>query len=131
MDGVPVNDFNNGIADWNIIPINHVEKIELIRGGGSSSYGDLAVGGVINVITKQYILENNLNATVNSDQYNQTSINVRSNYQRDLSSIGINLSSENAAGYRDHSEYKKNTLSGSYSGLIYQKSSLSFQLGCN
>tara|TARA_S200000501_G_C20871738_1_gene764591 strand:+ start:1494 stop:3533 length:2040 start_codon:yes stop_codon:yes gene_type:complete len=128
VDGVPVNDFNNGIADWNIIPINHVEKIELIRGGGSSSYGDLAVGGVINVITKQNILENNLNATVNSDQYNQTSINVRSNYQRDLSSIGINLSSENAAGYRDHSEYKKNTLSGSYSGLINENNSLSIDL---
>ena len=128
VDGVPVNDFNNGIADWNIIPINHVEKIELIRGGGSSSYGDLAVGGVINVITKQNILENNLSATVNGDQYDQTSINIRSNYQRDLSSIGINLSSESAPGYRDHSKYKKNTLSGSYSGLINQKNSLSIDL---
>ena len=57
IDGVPVNDFNNGIADWNILPINHVEKIELIRGGGSSTYGGLAIGGVINVITKRILLK--------------------------------------------------------------------------
>ena len=54
IDGIPVNDFNNGIADWNIVPVNHIEKIELIRGGGSSSYGDLAIGGVINVVTTKY-----------------------------------------------------------------------------
>ncbi len=35
------------------IPIEAVERIEIIRGAGSVLYGDNAVGGVINIITKQ------------------------------------------------------------------------------
>lgn len=118
VDGIPVNDFNNGIADWNIIPVNHIEKIELIRGGGSSAYGDLAIGGVINVVTKRNILKNNYSVSVKSDQYNHRSLNLNTDYQKNLNSIGVNISRENAVGYRDHSKYKKNTFSGSYRGLL-------------
>ena len=118
VDGVPVNDFNNGIADWNILPINHVEKIELVRGGGSSNYGDLAIGGVINVITKRNIQNNNINVSLKNDKYNHTSISVKTNYQKDLKNFGLDISRENATGYRDHSSYKKKTYTASYNVLI-------------
>ena len=118
VDGVPVNDFNNGIADWNILPINHVEKIELIRGGGSSTYGDLAIGGVINVITKRNIQKNKFYVSVNNDLYNHISASVKTNYQKELKNFGLDISRENAAGYRDHSNYKKNTYAASYNILI-------------
>lgn len=35
------------------IPLEAVEQIEIIRGAGSVLYGDNAVGGVVNIITKQ------------------------------------------------------------------------------
>ena len=35
------------------IPLESVERIEVIRGAGSVLYGDNAVGGVINIITKE------------------------------------------------------------------------------
>lgn len=34
------------------IPVNMIERVEIIRGGGSSLYGSSAIGGTVNVITK-------------------------------------------------------------------------------
>lgn len=42
----------NSSADW-LPPVNAIERIEVLRGGGSALYGTDAVGGVINVIMKK------------------------------------------------------------------------------
>ena len=131
IDGIPVNDFNNGIADWNIVPVNHIEKIELIRGGGSSSYGDLAIGGVINVVTTRNILENNYNVSVKTDQYGFKTLNLNADYQKNLNSIGLNISLEDALGYREHSEYQKNTYSASFRRLFNLTNALNFKIDYN
>jgi outer membrane receptor protein involved in Fe transport len=39
--------------DWSTIPLDNIEKIELIRGGSSVRYGNNALGGVVNVITRK------------------------------------------------------------------------------
>ncbi len=39
--------------DWSTIPLDNIEKIEIMRGGSSVKYGNNAGGGVINVITKK------------------------------------------------------------------------------
>jgi len=41
-------------TDWALIPLDRIERIEIVRGGrGSVLYGDNATAGVINIITKQ------------------------------------------------------------------------------
>ena len=52
-DGVPINRAICGGAKWDEIPVDIVEKIEVVRGTGSSLYGSGAMGGVINIFTKQ------------------------------------------------------------------------------
>lgn len=52
LDGIPVNTPRDGVADFNKIDLNNVEKIEVLRGPASSIYGSSAMGGVINIITK-------------------------------------------------------------------------------
>ena len=47
---VPVNSVNS-----NILPVNGIERIEVLRDGSSAIYGADAVAGVINVITKDKI----------------------------------------------------------------------------
>lgn len=42
----------NSSADW-LPPVNAIERIEVLKGGGSALYGTDAVGGVINVILKK------------------------------------------------------------------------------
>ena len=44
---------SHGGADLSLIPIDNIERIEIVRGGTSALYGADAVGGVINIITKK------------------------------------------------------------------------------
>ena len=50
MDGVPIN--QGGRYNLEDIPVDAVEKIEVVRGGGAVLYGSEASGGVVNIITK-------------------------------------------------------------------------------
>ncbi|MBW1972077.1 MAG: TonB-dependent receptor [Deltaproteobacteria bacterium] len=53
VDGVPINNLYSGEPNWNSIPLEDVERIEIIRGAYSSLYGSNAMGGVINIITRK------------------------------------------------------------------------------
>ncbi len=53
VDGRKVNPADISGPDWIQIPLESVERIEIIRGAASVLYGDNAVGGVVNVITKK------------------------------------------------------------------------------
>ena len=41
-----------GLYGMEQIPTNMIDRIEVVRGGGSSLYGSSAIGGIVNVITK-------------------------------------------------------------------------------
>jgi vitamin B12 transporter len=53
IDGVPANNLNFGTAALEHLPLADVERIEIVRGNVSSLYGSAAVGGVIQVFTRQ------------------------------------------------------------------------------
>ena len=54
VDGVPINDPYFRTINWSTIPKNSVERIEVIRGGGATSlWGNMAMGGVINIVTRE------------------------------------------------------------------------------
>ncbi|MEG0134411.1 MAG: TonB-dependent receptor [Cetobacterium sp.] len=50
LDGIPLNGLTG--YNTNLIPVNEIERIEVIPSGGAVMYGDGAIGGVINIITK-------------------------------------------------------------------------------
>jgi outer membrane receptor protein involved in Fe transport len=52
VDGVPLNDPFFGWVRWSQIPLETIERVELLRGGGSVAWGSRGLGGVINVITR-------------------------------------------------------------------------------
>jgi outer membrane receptor for ferrienterochelin and colicins len=51
IDGVPVLGRMNGFVDMNQLPLQNVERIEIVKGPMSILYGADAIGGVINIIT--------------------------------------------------------------------------------
>lgn len=105
VDGRKVNQADLSGVDWTQIPLERVERIELIRGGrGSVLYGDNATGGAINIITKEgdkFSVGGELSAgsyeTFKSDAYLSGSINNLSFYLsgRYLTSDGYRENSEN------------------------------------
>ena len=52
IDGVPVMPGDSGDIKWDMIPATQIERVEIIKGAGSALYGSNALGGVINIITK-------------------------------------------------------------------------------
>jgi|CXWL01.1.fsa_nt_gi outer membrane cobalamin receptor len=52
VDGVPLNDGFNGYMQWNRIPLALVDRVEVIRGGGSMIWGSRSLGGVVNILTR-------------------------------------------------------------------------------
>jgi iron complex outermembrane recepter protein len=51
IDGVPFNDPFGGWVYWTRVPLESVERIEVVDGSSSSVYGNYAMGGVINVVS--------------------------------------------------------------------------------
>jgi iron complex outermembrane receptor protein len=53
INGRRLNDVDMAQVDLSTIPLNSIERIEITRGnGGAVLYGDNAVGGVVNIVTK-------------------------------------------------------------------------------
>jgi outer membrane receptor protein involved in Fe transport len=53
VDGIPINDPFGGWVPWSRVPLLGIEQIEVVRGGGSALWGNGALGGVINIITRR------------------------------------------------------------------------------
>jgi vitamin B12 transporter len=50
-NGIPLNDPYFGGVNWQFVPIDGVERVEVVRGPFSALYGNNAVGGVVQVLT--------------------------------------------------------------------------------
>lgn len=53
LDGIPMLTADAGEVKYDAIPMHTIDRIEVVKGSGSALYGSSALGGVINVITKE------------------------------------------------------------------------------
>ncbi len=53
VDGVPANQGDRGGINWDLLPVDDVERVEVVKGAGSALYGSAAFGGVVNLITRE------------------------------------------------------------------------------
>ncbi|HBN89342.1 MAG TPA: hypothetical protein DD408_09305 [Rheinheimera sp.] len=54
LDGVPLNSATDGTADWLLrLPLNQIDRLEIVRGPGSAVHGEYAYSGVVNVISRK------------------------------------------------------------------------------
>ncbi len=52
LDGVPLMGSASGNITWNVIPASEIDRVEIVKSGGSAMYGSGAMGGVVNIITR-------------------------------------------------------------------------------
>ncbi|MBI4937226.1 MAG: TonB-dependent receptor [Nitrosomonadales bacterium] len=53
LDGQPIQDASSGKVNWRIPFVEDIARVEVVPGSFSSLYGSNAIGGVVNIITKQ------------------------------------------------------------------------------
>ena len=51
VDGQKINPIDSSSVSWESIPLDSINRIEILHGGASVQYGNGAIGGVINIIT--------------------------------------------------------------------------------
>ncbi|QWD61977.1 TonB-dependent receptor [Polynucleobacter sp. MWH-UH25E] len=102
IDGQRLNPIDSGTINWESIPIDSIERIEVLQGGASVQYGNGAVGGVINIITNGGA--KNLNqASVTYGSYNTLINNAILRNKFDDTTIQLTANTSNTDGWRQNS----------------------------
>lgn len=110
VNGRRLNNQTLEAPNLNLIALGDVERIEVMQGSAGTLYGDQAVGGVINIITKPITeAQGRITAGRGSDDREQYTLTYSRGFDN---GFGIRLSGESAHAdnYRDHSATDFNNL---------------------
>jgi outer membrane receptor for ferrienterochelin and colicins len=107
IDSRPVFSALAGVYGLEQIPVNMIERVEIVRGGGSALYGSNAIAGTINIITKE-ALNNSFNAGYNFEMIGGKSpdhaVNLNTSIVSDDNKTGMYL----YGSYRNRSPFDYN-----------------------
>lgn len=106
VNGISLNNAGSGLAEWDLIPSEYINKIEVLRGGSSSLYGDAALGGVINLVTDKKV-NDNFTLSLLTGSYNYYRGYLSKSGSISENSYRIYLSPETSEGFRKHSRIKR------------------------
>lgn len=99
LDGFPLNDPFSGNIPWARVPVQSIERVEVVRGGAASLFGNYAMGGVVNLLAFP-ANEDRLSAEAAYGSYRTRTVDA--SYSRLLSGstgIGVDASTFDSDGY--------------------------------
>lgn len=107
IDGVRLNAIDLSGVDFSSIPLDQIERIEIIRGANVVRYGNGAVGGVINILTRRHILGTHGQARLTAGSFDNYggAIAASSGYQG--LELDVRASLNDSDGYRDNGTFYK------------------------
>ena len=129
VDGRKVNEIDLSGVDWTQIPLYQIERIEVMRGGGSVLYGDNAVSGVVNIITKKGQGKPHFEFQNEIGSYDTNKQNLFFSGSKDALSYSFSGSREGTHGYRKNSYYKAEDFASKLTYDIAPEFSLRFSSG--
>ena len=108
IDGIRLNSFQNSHIDLSLIPKENIERIEIINNGISSIYGSDAIGGVVNIITKnrENLSEDRstkYNASISGGSHNTMGYSF--GFYKELSNFNFRLSHSGESSDGDYEYY--------------------------
>lgn len=113
VDGRSVNSISDGIADLSQFPVDNIERIEVVRGPASALYGANALGGVVNIITREAKQEK-VTVDVNVGLGSFGTQISRLNFATKNTNIKtyFTVSKNTSEGWRENSEYDSYNFTG-------------------
>ncbi|CAN6132337.1 BtuB Outer membrane cobalamin receptor protein [Methylophilaceae bacterium] len=128
IDGMRVGSATSGSTAFANLPLAQIERIEILRGPATSLYGQDAVGGVIQIFTKQGSGAPQFNAAIGYGSYNTEKLAAglsgsveNTQFALAVSQMhtnGISALKTNASIDKDKDAYRNLAISGSISNKI-------------
>lgn len=115
QDGVVLNFLGAGMADVAAVPVQRIDRIEIIKGPGSSSWGS-ALGGVINIVTKSPDDEHKVGGTLFFSGGDRQTRDTRGETSGTLGPFGyyLNAGHLRSGGFRPHTDLDSHNLFGKF-----------------
>lgn len=105
IDGIKMDDAQTGHHTMNAaLPIEVIERIEIIKGPAARVFGQNAFTGAINIVTKKS-LKNTVSANLETGSFNQLNGSVTVGTELDNASHIIHVGKLTSDGYRNNSDY--------------------------
>ena len=113
VDGVRLNELDLSGADLSTVPLSQIERIEVVRGGGAVEYGDGAVAGVVNIITRRGLPgKARLSAEFSRGSYGMDDTRIHASGGSGPLALSLNLSQLDTEGFRNNSDLRSRNVSG-------------------
>ncbi len=106
VDGRKLNNPSLAAPALNTVALKDVERIEIVQGSAGVLYGDQAVGGVINIITRRAVVgevHGSVSATGGSDNLEDYTASINQGFANGLS-YSASAQKRNADNYRDNNQ---------------------------
>ncbi|HEX6006653.1 MAG TPA: TonB-dependent receptor plug domain-containing protein, partial [Burkholderiales bacterium] len=110
IDGRRAGDIDLSGVQWSAVPLTAIERIEIVRGGGSVLYGDGATGGVINIITRSPLaLPSGVSAGARVGSYATQELHASANYSGSRAAFNAGAANFESDGYRANNHNRQAT----------------------
>ncbi|SRR5579883_383901 len=124
INGIPITNPDMAPPDLNSVPLYDIQYIEIVAGSESVLYGDQAVGGIVNIVTREQVHEKAIMSCA-AGSYNQYSCYVSfNNHYEQLKNL-ITFGDYRSDNYREHNHYDQQVVSGRLD-FPYRENKLSF-----
>lgn len=112
VDGIPQNKGKDKLVDWDLISLDNVESVEVVRGPASALYGDNAMSGVINIITKRPNEKAEAKAYVSYGSFNTQEYKTSVSGAYKQLGVLLGASQKITDGFREHCNYDRTHIDG-------------------
>jgi iron complex outermembrane receptor protein len=119
VDGLRINESDLESAQLSAIPIESIERIEILRGSGAVLYGAGATGGTINIITRRPRPgEVRATALARAGGYGTAEARAAVSAMGDVIGGGVAGSYEDTDGYRTNGHYRQRSVLGRIDAVL-------------
>lgn len=112
LNGRRLNDMDLQGANLSGIPLSSIAQIEVVNGSSTVLYGDNAVSGVINIVTKNGFDEKHMGAKLSIGSFDTKRLSADMQQAKGNNAYSLALDTLSSDGYRDNSAFDSNSLVG-------------------
>ncbi|OZI68881.1 TonB-dependent receptor [Bordetella genomosp. 1] len=130
IDGIKQNPNDLSAPNLGVVPLDQVERVEIVRGSGSVQYGGGATGGVINIITRKDFSKQPVTARASATlgSYGLHQYDAAAAFNNEKVGVDFYMQSLHTDGYRDHSGERRE---GGGAGITFRHDNGSIRLFAN